>query len=226
MTLGPVAKLTLRPKSGGGAALVLPYNPETLEVSASADYRDITTEDGVPGKQYMGRSSRTTTVEARLDARVLTRPVADTVQQVFSWLGATPGSRSRGAPTPPLLALSWGKQWFDACLTSAGVRYTMFATDGAPTRAVLTLGLTEVELPEKRQNPTSGSVVGRRSHHVVAGDSLHSIATAEYGDPKRWRDLAVANRIDDPMVLRPGTRVLLPALAELPSSRPAVSPWS
>ena len=225
MTVGPVAKLTLRPKSGGGPALVLPYNPESLEVSASADYKDITTEDGVPGKQYMGRSSRTTTVEARLDARALTRSVADTVQQVFGWLGATPGSRSRGAPTPPLLALSWGRQWFDTCLTSASARYTMFATDGAPTRAVLSLGLTEVELPEQRQNPTSGSLVGRRSYQVVNGDSLHSIATAEYGDPKHWRDLAAANRVDDPMVLRPGTRLLLPALDELPPTRKAVSPW-
>lgn len=226
MTVGPVAKLTLRPKSGGGPALELPYNPETLEVSASADYKDITTEDGVPGKQYMGRSSRTTSVEARLDARALTRPVAATVEQVFGWLGATAASRSRGAPTPPLLALSWGKQWFDACLTSASARYTVFAADGTPTRAVLTLGLTEVELPEKRQNPTSGSLVGRRSHQVVAGDSLHSIATAEYGDPKHWRDLAVANRVDDPMTLRPGTRLLLPAVDELPPSRPLVSPWS
>lgn len=223
--MGPVAKLTLRPKSGGGAALELPYNPETLEVTASADYRDITTEDGVPGKQYMGRSSRTTTVEARLDARALPRPVADTVAQVFGWLGATSASRSRGAPAPPLLALSWGKQWFDAALTSASARYTMFAEDGSPTRAVLTLGLTEVELPERRQNPTSGSVVGRRSHQVVGGDSLHSIATAEYGDPRHWRDLALANGIDDPLVLRPGTRVLLPDVDELPSTRTAVSPW-
>ncbi|MCW2607056.1 MAG: peptidase [Frankiales bacterium] len=224
--MGPVAKLTLRPKSGGGAALALPYNPETLEVSASADYTDITTEEGVPGKQYMGRSSRTTTVEARLDARALTRTVPDVVQQVFGWLGATPGSQSKGAPTPPLLALSWGKQWFDACLTAATASYTMFAADGTPTRAVLSLSLTEVELPVGRQNPTSGSLVGSRSHQVVGGDSLHSVATAEYGDPQRWRDLALANDIDDPMALRPGTRLLLPSVSELSAAEEVVSPWS
>ena len=224
--MGPLAKLTLRPKTGGGLALELPYNPETLEVAASAEYRDITTEDGVPGKQYMGRSSRTTSVEARLDARALARPVAQTVEQVFGWLSPTAASRARGAPAPPLLALSWGKQWFDAALTSASARYTMFAEDGTPVRAVLTLGLTEVELPVKRQNPTSGSVVGRRSHRVVAGDSLHSVATAEYGDPRRWRDLAIANGVDDPLVLPPGTLLLLPDVDELPSTRTAASPWS
>lgn len=226
MSAGRVAKLTLRPKSGGGGPLVLPYNPETLEVSATADWKDITTEDGVPTKQYMGRTSRTTSVEARLDVRALKKSVPATVQQVFGWLGTTSSSRSRGAPTPPLLALSWGKQWFDAVLTSATARYTVFAPDGTPTRAVLTLALTEVERAPKRQNPTSGSVVGRRSHQVVAGDSLHSIATAEYGDPAKWRDLAVVNRLDDPMALRPGTRLLLPAVDELPPARRTVSPWS
>lgn len=194
-------------------------------MSASAEYKDITSEDGVPGKQYMGRSSRTTSVEARLDARAMSRSVQDTVTQVFGWLGATSGSHSQGAPTPPLLALSWGAQWFDACLTSASAQYTVFAADGTPTRAEVTLGLTEVELPEKRQNPTSGSLVGRRSHQVVVGDSLHSIATAEYGDPRHWRDLALANDLDDPLALLPGRRLMLPARDELPQDRQARSPW-
>ncbi|MCW2777664.1 MAG: peptidase [Frankiales bacterium] len=224
--MGPVAKLTLRPKSGGGAALELPYNPESMSLDASATYNDVRTGSDVAGVQFQQRQARTTSVLARLDARALTRSVADTVQQVFDWLEPTPESVQRKAPSPPLLALSWGKHWFDVVLESASAQFTMFAADGTPTRAEVTLQLREVPLPEKRQNPTSGSLVGRRSHQVVSGDSLHSIATAEYGDPRHWRDLAVANGLDDPMALRPGSRLLLPALDELPSAlATTVSPW-
>ena len=42
------------------------------------------------------------------------------------------------------------------------------------------------------------------------GDSLASVAYAEYGDPTAWRAVARFNGIDDPLRCRPGTRLLLP----------------
>ena len=36
------------------------------------------------------------------------------------------------------------------------------------------------------------------------GDSLPSIAFRSYGDPTRWRAIAEANGIDDPLALRRG----------------------
>jgi nucleoid-associated protein YgaU len=222
---GKVAKLTLRPRSGGGSALVLPYNPSSLTVSAGASYKPIESAVGLPGLQFVGRSARTTSVEVRLDARAMSKSVESVVKQVFSWLKPTKASLALNAASPPRLALSWGKQWFDVVLTEASAEYLVFDAKGKPTRAKLNLQLTEVPLPEKKQNPTSGSLVGRRSHQVVAGDSLHSVANAEYGDPSYWRDLALVNRLDDPMSLRPGTRLMLPALAELPARRSVVSPW-
>ncbi|MGW7310516.1 peptidase M23, partial [Streptomyces sp. NPDC054835] len=45
----------------------------------------------------------------------------------------------------------------------------------------------------------------------------------EYGDATRWRVIAEANGIDDPMRLSPGTELLLPSAAELPAAvRPSV----
>ncbi len=54
---------------------------------------------------------------------------------------------------------------------------------------------------------------------MVTGDSLSSVAFAEYGDPTRWRALAAFNDIDDPMRLRTGTVLLLPSLEELAATR-------
>jgi nucleoid-associated protein YgaU len=50
---------------------------------------------------------------------------------------------------------------------------------------------------------------------VVEGDNLQSIATAGYGSPGRWRALAEANDIDDPLRVRPGEVVYLPNDDEL-----------
>lgn len=214
MTVGPVSKLTLRPDDGS-PALVLPYNPESLQVQAQARYASVPNAEGKPNKQFMGGTTRSVSVDVRLDARAMQRPVWDTVQQLFGWLQPTTKSQAQNTPMPPLLVLSWGKEWFDVCLVQASATYTLFDADGTPVRATAQISLEEVDVPVPRQNPTSGSVVGRRSHQVVAGDSLHSIAHAEYGDPSRWRDLAAANDLDDPLALRPGQRLLLPDPADL-----------
>ena len=52
-------------------------------------------------------------------------------------------------------------------------------------------------------------------HRTVAGDSLASIAFAQYGDPNAWRPLAAYNGIDDPLRVPTGQTILLPSLQEL-----------
>jgi nucleoid-associated protein YgaU len=66
----------------------------------------------------------------------------------------------------------------------------------------------------KAQNPTSGALHTRRSHVLREGDSLHSVAYAEYGDPTLWRGLAAFNGIDDPLRVRAGQSLLIPTAAE------------
>ena len=73
------------------------------------------------------------------------------------------------------------------------------ASRSAPCAAV---ALEEMPNEPWRQNPTSGSDSVRRSTPIVEGDSLASVAFAEYGDPRPWRDVARFNGIDDPLRCR------------------------
>jgi nucleoid-associated protein YgaU len=66
--------------------------------------------------------------------------------------------------------------------------------------------------PGQAQNPTTRGVAGLRSHAVLEGDSLPSIAHAAYGDPTRWRAIAEANEIDDPLQLQRGRALTIPRL--------------
>src|SRR5258708_4637821 len=80
--------------------------------------------------------------------------------------------------------------------------------------ATANIALEEVPDEPKGTNPTSGSLAGRRTYVVGAGDSLHSVAFAEYGDPSLWRALAVFNGVDDPLRVTAGIRLLLPSADE------------
>ena len=60
-------------------------------------------------------------------------------------------------------------------------------------------------------SPTSGSRPGIRIHTVTEGETLHSVAWAEYRQARYWRGLAAFNGIDDPLRLPSGTTLLLPS---------------
>ena len=64
----------------------------------------------------------------------------------------------------------------------------------------------------KKQNPTTRSHGGLGVHVVQDGDTLQSVAHKTYGDPNRWRLIAEANGIDNPLHLRRGKPLNLPRL--------------
>jgi nucleoid-associated protein YgaU len=61
-----------------------------------------------------------------------------------------------------------------------------------------------------RQNPTSGTPHPHRTHVVSPGETLDRIAAVYYGDGTRWRAIAVANGISDPLAIAPGTLLSIP----------------
>jgi contractile injection system tube protein/LysM domain-containing protein len=121
---------------------------------------------------------------------------------------------------PPKVLFNWGGPsafLIEANITQVNVTYNRFSADGTPIRAELTIRLQQQPslLGLLATNPTSAGLPGRRSHTVTAGDSLARIATAQYGSPDRWRPIAAANGIDDPLRVRPGDHIYLPNPEEL-----------
>jgi hypothetical protein len=118
---------------------------------------------------------------------------------------------------PPECMFEWGNAWsFKAVVTSMTQKFTMFLEDGTPTRATVDLTLKQAHDPGRfpAQNPTSGGVAGHRTRVVQQRETLDLIAAEEYGEPRYWRHIAEANGINNPLRLRPGTRLALPPLDE------------
>jgi nucleoid-associated protein YgaU len=115
-----------------------------------------------------------------------------------------------GVNSPPRVTFIWRSLQFVGVITRLTINYKQFGVDGLPVRAEANITLTENPFPIPGTNPTSGGISGRRVHVVSAGDTLHSVAYAEYGSPGLWRVLAEANGIDDPLRVAPGTNLLIP----------------
>jgi LysM domain len=121
----------------------------------------------------------------------------------------------------PVLLFMWGVggvsglAGMKVTLEEVSISYKRFDFTGMPIWAEVDLTLVEYNAPLFSQNPTSGSVPGRRKHTVMEGDSVVRIAQQNYGTPNAWRAVAEANRLDDPLRVKPGRQLALPAPAEL-----------
>ncbi len=205
----------------GSAELKFRFNPKEYSIQKSATWSRPTNKSAKSSTkpEFGGVQPQSMSMELFFDDwENPDDDLLDDIKTLLGWLKPTGESINKKKPQPQILKLQWGSNHslseFKGFLKSVSVKYTMFKPDGKPVRATANIALEEVPDEPKPTNPTSGSLAGRRTYVLAAGDSLHSVAYAEYGDPGLWRALAVFNRIDDPLRLAPGVRLLLPSADE------------
>ncbi len=102
---------------------------------------------------------------------------------------------------------------FKCVVESVQQRYTLFSSEGLPLRAVLTVTLKEYKtLTDQLRELNLQSADHFKAHVVQLGETLSRIAWQEYNDPHQWRQIALANGIDDPLSLQPGQVLTIPPL--------------
>ena len=210
----------------GGAKLGAPlgsipfqFNPKEVTISKAAKWERKPAKGaktaGPP--DFKGADGSKLTLEMFFDATsTQDGAVVKAVEKLFGCCIPTEQSHSQKKPTPPLVVLHWGNiTSFASYVTSVSAKFTLFYADGMPIRAVCSVAMEEMPGEPFKQNPTSGSYDVRRVHRLIAGETLASVAYAEYGDPTQWRPLAAYNGIDDPMRLQAGSTLMLPTPEEL-----------
>ena len=136
------------------------------------------------------------------------KPVTDTMKKITSAVQVS-GSDHK----PPLVAFVWGNLNFKGVITSVTETFTMFDPFGKPIRGKLDLTIKEAQeegLTKKTEPFESPDRTKYRT--VLEGSSLWSMAYEEYGDCEKWRVIAKANGLLNPLQIYPGQVLKIPAL--------------
>jgi hypothetical protein len=184
------------------------FNPNQYSLDKANQIAEI----GVPGLeapilQYVHGNTRSLSMELFFDTYEEQTAVTAYTDKVYALLNINPDTHA-----PPICRIAWGKFQFRGVLDHVAGRFTLFLADGTPVRATLNVTFKEyIDVKVLvREQPTQ-SADHRKARTVKRGDRIDTIAAQEYGDPRKWRQIAEANELDDVLHLEPGSTLAIPA---------------
>jgi nucleoid-associated protein YgaU len=197
-----------------GATIEALFNPDEFSISGSVSYpKQKAAQRDVPESQF-GGSERTLSVKLLFDTYDTPDSEKKDVRVVYTSKIVRLSLVEKEKHRPPVCRLRWGGNYFfQGVLERLDQRFTLFMENGTPVRATLTCSFKEW-----RQNIEDMKQQGLQSADIVKvkvvrrGDTLSTIAAEEYSDPKKWRPIAVANDVDDPLSLPVGRAITVPKL--------------
>lgn len=217
------AKLEIEKEIGISVIDVL-FNPSEYQLTDSANY----SEKKVPGLdgpilQYISGEATELSLNLFLDTYVPNKPPS-----LFSFGGSSGGSTDVSNITkriadatsidgslhrPPKVTFKWGSLNFKGVITKFSHTYTMFTENGMPVRAKVNLTFKSLMSPKDKRRESPFESPDRTKYRTIRqGIGLWDIAGMEYGDPDLWKVIARENGILNPLDVRPGQVVKLPAL--------------
>lgn len=125
----------------------------------------------------------------------------------FIWNWKFPGSNIS------VLAGNQRRNQFQCVVESIRQKFTMFAPDGTPLRATLSLTLREYKTLDAQLAQLNLSSPDRSHSYVTqTRDTLAGVARQFYNDPTQWRAISEANGIEDPRRLVAGLSLSVPTI--------------
>jgi contractile injection system tube protein len=200
----------------GGQTLECYFNPTEYSITKSNDwkYKTVTGTSFSP-PEFGGGQPRQIELSLLFDQTFppYTMSVRDSTAALLDMM-EVPSGKTGGSPTavPPFVTFEWGRLVFKGACTSLSVTYKLFEPNGDPLRADVKLTLKQAAAVQPGQNPTTRAAAGFGVHRVRDGDTLPSISYDAYGDATKWRLIAEANGVDNPLHLRRGLPLSLPRL--------------
>jgi len=226
------AKLSLMIQVGPNAydEHVLTYNPAEMTFDKGVQLAEI----GIPGldaplSQFIRGNAEKLTLEIFCDSTesgmgLGANSVTEQTDKLFQLVKILPEVHA-----PPIVTVFWHeefpgnklhKAWgnnrrtsFTGMAESVRQRFTLFSPEGVPLRATVNLVLREWRALEEQLHELNLSSPDRtHRHRLAAAQTLPSIAQRYWQRPGLWRELALANTIEDPRRLRPGVLLDVPPL--------------
>jgi len=185
------------------------FNPPEYQLQRTNQFAEI----GIPGLgssllQFVRGSAQTLTMELFFDTTDLGVDVRDFTGSVIALTDVNSDTHA-----PPRLLFVWGTLVFPCVLESVTQRFDYFNPQGMPLRARLTVSFKGYDLLTDLLSSVPLLSADRAKRRAVkSGDTLQGIAAQEYDDPRRWRAIAEANNINNPLTLPVGQGIVIPTV--------------
>ena len=204
----------------GGEQVPCLYNPESLSVGRRNSWvSNPMPGKGVPTLQYAGAAGGWMKLDLTFDTTDTGTAVTQHTGKILKLMEVDPNlpgtDDASNNARPPTVTFHWGDlHSFASVVSDLRLNFTYFSSSGVPLRANMQLELRQYKESAAfgPQNPTSGTPKPSRTHRIQPGETLDRISARYYGDATRWRLLASANGLEDPLALRPGTVIDIPRL--------------
>lgn len=205
---------------GSSETITCCFNPSQYTISNKASYSEVNTspQNTISFQSVNLRELKVTLyfssvnnaqLYANSEISILeVEPVTKTTQKIIAALNVNGKTHC-----PPLVAFQWGNLDFQGYITSAVETYTMFDRSGKPIRCKMDLDIKEFcdNTLSKKKEPFS-SPDRTKWTTMTESMSLWQIAYQEYGDTEKWRLIANANQITNPLQVKIGQMIKIPAL--------------
>lgn len=203
-----LAKASITPEKG--EKIEVHFNPSQY----SLDQSNQIAETPIPGLdapilQYVRGGGSVLSMELLFDTYEQGTDVRKVyTDKIYELLEIVPSTHA-----PPICLFQWRDFHYRCMVERVNGRFTMFLEDGTPVRATLqVIFKRHISVDILVRKAPTQSADHTKTYTVQRGDTLSSIAAAEYNDPGQWRPIARANRIANPLGLRPGMVLVIPPL--------------
>ncbi|SFS06779.1 CIS tube protein [Anaeromicropila populeti] len=198
----------------GQDSLTVQFNPSEYSITEEAQYGGRKSNEKA---QYVGNKMKTLHLTFYLDTSGYENvngssetDESDVTEVAIKYanLAIVDGDKHR----PPIVKFVWGSIHFQGLVTKVQTSFTLFNGDGKPVRAKITTDIQEYwDETHARVDPLLSP--DRTKRRIISEDTnVWNLAEKEYGDINKWRLIAKANQILDPLEIPNGTVLKVPAL--------------
>ncbi len=202
-------KAYIRLVNSGSTLLSVMFNPMEYTLDKSNQFQNTPIIGlSTPLTQFINGNTTVLTMDLFFDTYETKEDVNTYTNKMMALLDI-----DKDLHAPPICEFVWGTLTFKATVEKITRKFTMFLENGTPVRATLNVTFKEYKTLSEQLNTTTKSSSDRSKIHILkAGETLSSIAGAEYGDPGQWRKIAQANNIVNPRLLESGKEIIIPPI--------------
>src|SRR6266542_3742757 len=196
-----------------GEEILLPFNPEEFTLNHDNTFAS----QAIPGLsgpilQFVNGNMQTLDMELFFDTwdtdSAAKKDVRELTNRVVRLLEI-----DRDLHAPPVLRVQWGSLDFLCVLAKANQKFQMFADNGRPVRARVSVTFNRfIDAEREAKEVPRQTSDFTKVHVVVQGETLSGIAAHHYEDARQWRPIALASELDDPRAITPGQAMRVPSL--------------